>query len=103
MNAPLDAIWLRAPYLHNGSVPTLRDLLNPVEQRPKIFCRGGEVYDWKNLGFVSTPVVSGSRLTCPGHFRYNVLVRGNSNKGHLYGTALSDADKTALMEFLKTL
>ena len=103
VNAPLDGLWLRAPYLHNGSVPTLRDLLEPPEKRPVRFCRGGEVYDWKKLGFLSAPVVANGRDTCPGQFRYNTRVSGNSNKGHLYGTTLSDADKDALIEFLKTL
>jgi len=46
VNTPLDGLWLRGPYLHNGSVPTLRDLLKPQDERPKRFCRGGEVYDW---------------------------------------------------------
>ena len=53
VNGLLDGIWLRAPYLHNGSVPTLRDLLNPVAQRPKQFCRGNDAYDWRNVGFAS--------------------------------------------------
>jgi hypothetical protein len=104
VDTPLDGLWLRAPYLHNGSVPTMRDLLKPPAERPKRFCRGGEVYDWKNLGFVSaTEIASNGRDLCPGGFRYNTLVSGNSNKGHLYGTTLSDVDKDALMEFLKTL
>ena len=52
-NQPLDGLWLRAPYLHNGSVPTLRDLLNPASERPAVFYRGYDVYDPKNVGFVS--------------------------------------------------
>jgi hypothetical protein len=52
-NLPLDGIWLRAPYLHNGSVPTVRDLLEPAENRPKIFYRGYDVIDQQRLGFVS--------------------------------------------------
>ena len=52
-NSPLDGIWLRAPYLHNGSVPTLRDLLNPSAERPSVFYRGYDVFDQKNVGFVS--------------------------------------------------
>jgi hypothetical protein len=118
VNTPLDGLWLRAPYLHNGSVPTMRDLLNPPEQRPVRFCRGGEVYDWKKLGYYSDLVGDG-KDPCPGHFLYDThelkkdckdpdsdngyCRSGNSNKGHLYGTSLSDADKDALMEFLKTL
>src|SRR5262249_35959814 len=52
-NHPLDGVWLRAPFLHNGSVPTLRDLLQPVNQRPATFYRGNDVYDQQNVGFVS--------------------------------------------------
>ena len=44
-NMPLDGLWLRAPYLHNGSVPTLRDLLEPAATRPTVFYRGYDVYD----------------------------------------------------------
>ena len=50
---PLDGIWLRAPYLHNGSVPTMRELLMPPAQRRATFYRGDDVYDQANLGFVS--------------------------------------------------
>ncbi len=103
VNMPLDGIWLRAPYLHNGSVPTLRDLLNAPERRPRVFCRGGEVYDWQNLGYL-TPAPSGSGSdACRSLFRYDTTVRGNGNGGHRYGTTLSDADKSALLEFMKTL
>ncbi len=44
---PLDGVWLRAPYLHNGSVPTIRDLLEKPENRPSVFWRGYDVYDYK--------------------------------------------------------
>ena len=50
-----DGIWLRAPYLHNGLVPTLRDLLDPVERRPKKFYRGYDVYNQVKVGFVTSP------------------------------------------------
>lgn len=56
-NAPLDGIWLRAPYLHNGSVPTLRDLLEPADKRPKVFYRGFDLYDPVRAGFVSDVAV----------------------------------------------
>ena len=62
----LDGIWLRSPYLHNGSVPTLRDLLEPVEQRPKVFYRGYDLLDGEKVGFVTraqTPNVSGRATT----------------------------------------
>jgi hypothetical protein len=48
---PLDGIWLRAPYLHNGSVPTLRDLLEPASRRPRNFYRGSDLYDRDRVGF----------------------------------------------------
>ena len=50
----LDGLWLRAPYLHNGAVPTLRDMLKPPAERPAVFWRGYDVYDPVNVGFVSS-------------------------------------------------
>jgi hypothetical protein len=105
VNGLLDGVWLRSPYLHNGSVPTLRDLLEPPDKRPAVFCRGGELYDWKNLGFVSAPTLVGGVPTCPGQFLYDTRLkdRGRGNGGHPYGTSLTDAQKDDLIEFLKTL
>ena len=96
-NMPLDGIWLRAPYLHNGSVPTLRALLFP-EDRPRTFFRGYDVYDWDNVGFVS----SGPNAEAGG-VRFDTTLRGNTNGGHLYGTTLSREAREALLEYLKTL
>jgi hypothetical protein len=103
VNTLLDGAWLRAPYLHNGSVPTMRDLLTAPEKRPKQFCRGSEEYDWKNLGFVSATVRQGGRETCSPGFLYDTTERGNGNLGHAYGTELPQVDKDALIEFMKTL
>jgi hypothetical protein len=100
-NMPLDGLWLRAPYLHNGSVPTLRDLLNPSEQRPKTFYRGYDVYDPENVGFLSNVARDRDRT----YFRYDTALPGNGNFGHegrAYGTELSSDDKNALIEHLKT-
>jgi mono/diheme cytochrome c family protein len=97
-NMPLDGLWLRAPYLHNGSVPSLRDLLEPPERRPTLFFRGYPVYDYTNVGFVST----GPQAERTG-FQYDTSVRGNGNQGHVYGTNLSPEEKAVLLEFLKTL
>lgn len=94
VNPLLDGCWLRAPYLHNGSVPTLADLLQPPAERPTVFFRGGTVYGPDRMGFVSTG---------PGGFRYDTSVPGNGNRGHIYGTALPATEKTALLEYLKTL
>ena len=97
-NMPLDGVWLRAPYLHNGSVPTLLDLLNKPEERPKVFYRGYDVYDYSSAGFVS----SGAEAEQAG-FRLDTPERGNSNAGHVYGTDLKPAEKEELLEYLKTL
>jgi hypothetical protein len=100
-NQPLDGLWLRAPYLHNGSVPTLRDLLNPASRRPKAFYRGYDVYDPQNVGFVSDVATEKGRK----FFRYDTALPGNGNAGHegrAYGTELSPEAKDALIEFLKT-
>ena len=96
-NMPLDGVWLRAPYLHNGSVPTLRDLLSPPEERPTVFYRGYNVCDFENMGFVS----SGSAAEASG-FRFDTTERGNGNQGHLYGTNLDPDEIDALLEYLKT-
>jgi hypothetical protein len=97
-NQPLDGIWARAPYLHNGSVPTLRDLLDAPAERPRVFYRGYDVFDQTRVGFVSDVPEEGGRLFS----RYDVSVPGNGNGGHLYGTTLSDDDKRAVVEYLKT-
>jgi hypothetical protein len=97
-NHPLDGIWARAPYLHNGSVPTLRDLLEPADRRPPVFYRGYDVYDRERAGFVATVAEEHGRM----FFRYDTSVPGNSNAGHVYGTTLADDDKRALVEYLKT-
>ncbi|HKR11629.1 MAG TPA: hypothetical protein VJT15_06215 [Pyrinomonadaceae bacterium] len=95
---PLDGVWARAPYLHNGSVPTLLDLLEPPENRPKIFYRAYDVYDQQRAGFVS----SGPEAEREG-WRYDVSVTGNGNEGHVWGTTLTADEKRALVEFMKTL
>jgi hypothetical protein len=100
-NQPLDGIWLRAPYLHNGSVPTLRDLLEPADKRPPVFYRGYDVYDKKRVGFVSTAAQEKGRK----YFRFDSSLPGNGNYGHEgkeYGTDLSAEEKDALVEYMKT-
>ncbi|SES71083.1 c-type cytochrome [Stigmatella erecta] len=100
---PLKGLWLRAPYLHNGSVPTLKDLLEPVANRPLSFYRGNDVYDTDNVGFVSNlPQVVRNGLTQPLS-RYDTMLPGNGNQGHLYGVNLAPEAKRALLEFMKSL
>ncbi|WP_156679143.1 cytochrome c [Sphingomonas profundi] len=90
--APLDGIWARAPYLHNGSVPTLSALLSPAERRPVEFGRGSAAYDTARVGFASD---RGKR--------FDTRLPGNGNGGHPYGADLPSTDKAALIEYLKTL
>lgn len=91
-NAPLDGIWARAPYLHNGSVPTLHDLLLPPSQRPKRFFKGCQTFDTVKVGRV-----------CEADFSFDASLRGNGNGGHEWGTHLEPAERAALVEYLKTL
>ncbi len=94
----LDGIWLRAPYLHNGSVPTLHDLLEPVASRPAVFWRGYDLYDPERVGFVA----QGAEAERIGS-RHETAAKGGGNAGHTFGTDLSAPDKQALIEYLKTL
>jgi len=97
----LDGLWLRAPYLHNGSVPTLADLLEGPQSRPKAFVRGGEVLDPNRGGFVA-PSCDPSRSE-KGVFCFDTTLPGNANSGHVYGTDLTAADKADLLAYLLTL
>jgi mono/diheme cytochrome c family protein len=94
----LDGVWIRAPYLHNGSVPSLADLLEASDRRPTQFWRGYDVYDPVRVGFVS----EGQEARRVGT-RHDASQPGNSNVGHDYGTALPLESKRALLEYLKTL
>ncbi|WP_051711068.1 c-type cytochrome [Andreprevotia chitinilytica] len=98
-NTPTDGVWLRSPYLHNGSVPTLWDLLQKPESRPKVFYRGSSVFDQKNVGFVTT----GPGTIGGGYFQFDTSLPGNHNTGHEYGTGLTDSEKWDLIEYMKTL
>ena len=95
---PLAGIWLTSPYLHNGSVPTLADLLLPVDQRPKQFWRGLDLFDAAKVGFISDSAEAKRIGTL-----LDVSRPGNSNAGHTYGTTLGAAEKAALVEYMKTL
>jgi hypothetical protein len=93
---PLDGIWATAPYLHNGSVPTLADLLETPAQRPVRFAVRAHSFDAARVGLDTRQAGKGAQV-------FDTRQRGNSNAGHLYGTQLSAAEKAALVEFLKTL
>lgn len=99
---PLNGVWATAPYLHNGSVPTLYHLLLPAKDRPKSFTVGSREFDPKNVGL---------RTDAPGYPRFKARnddgtpVGGNSNEGHETDAwaKLNDAERWALVEYLKTL
>ena len=96
---PLAGIWATAPYLSNGSVANMWDLLTPAGARPKHFSLGSREYDVAKLGYRTTP---DSKAPAPP-FEFDTSLTGNANTGHVYGTTLPDEDKWALIEFLKTL
>jgi len=96
----LKGIWATAPYLHNGSVPTLYDLLHP-DQRPARFTVGDREFDPAKIGYRGDP-----NLTGPNVWIYDTTQPGNSNIGHsgdAFGTNLPEDQKAALLEYLKKL
>lgn len=110
---PLDGVWATAPYLHNGSVPNLYQLLLPAEQRVKTFYVGNREFDPVNVGFRTAPYQDGFQFhteTADGK-----PIPGNSNAGHSGGNYtqtkakdaswhdFTDAERWALVEYIKTL
>ena len=96
---PLDGIWATAPYLHNGSVPTLEDLLNS-EQRPTYWKRSFNTsdIDFEKVGWNYT--VEDSKVDTD---TYDTTKEGYGNQGHNFGDHLTSSERTALIEYLKTL
>jgi hypothetical protein len=76
----------------------MRDLLAAPDDRPDTFYRGYDVYDFADMGFVS----SGAEAERLG-FLFDTSLPGNGNEGHTYGVDLTQAEKDALIEYLKTL
>ncbi|MBI1356768.1 MAG: hypothetical protein GC160_20705 [Acidobacteria bacterium] len=89
---PLNGVWATAPYLHNGSAPTLRAMLTPPAERPKTFRLGSREYDPAAVGYKDG-----------GSFVYDTALPGNSNLGHPFGTDLDEDSKGQLIEYLKSL
>jgi hypothetical protein len=87
----LDGAWARAPYLHNGSVRTMSDLLTTPAERPRSYRRGSRVFDTTALGSADD-----------GPFVFDTTISGNDNGGHAYGTDLPGDAKRDLIEYLKT-
>jgi mono/diheme cytochrome c family protein len=96
---PLDGIWVTAPYLHNGSVPTLEGVLNS-KKRPKYWSRdfNNAQYNYVNPGWKYTEKEQAGDNTV-----YNTTLPGYGNYGHYFGDALSDKERKAVLEYLKTL
>lgn len=96
---PLDGVWATAPYLHNGSVPSLETLLNS-KSRPKYWSRNfrDPIYNYASPGWqFQTELKAGNKET------YNTTLKGYSNAGHTFGDQLTGGERTALIEYLKTL
>ena len=96
---PLAGVWATAPYLNNGSVASIWDLLTPPASRPRQFMLGSREYDVQKLGYVTT---ADAKSPAPA-WEYDTSQVGNANTGHVYGTNLPEDEKRALIEFLKAL
>jgi len=105
---PLDGIWATAPYLHNGSVPTLYSMLNS-KSRPKLFTRsfktGEEDYDKERVGWKVAGLSALPEKASTHEMRkvYDTSKSGRSNAGHTYGDDLTDGQRWAVIEYLKGL
>ena len=106
---PLDGIWATAPYFHNGSVPTVYHVLNS-KTRPKVFTRSFktdlDAYDAINLGWKVTVLKHGPDAALPAIERrkvYDTTQPGRGNGGHTFGDDLSEEQRRAVIEYLKTL
>ncbi|MEM6986770.1 MAG: di-heme-cytochrome C peroxidase [Pseudomonadota bacterium] len=119
---PLNGVWATGPFLHNGSVPTIDDLLGPVEDRPELVLLGSPVFDTKKLGIKQPDRVRGTEnhYDSRGRFVLDTSLPGNSNRGHEFsdkfdktrakkpqggviGPALDENKRRALIAFIKTL
>ncbi len=95
----LQGIWAVAPYLHNGSIPTLTELLTPAEKRVSEF-KVGPAYDPDKVGLAIEQTKFNATLKTTDCTKRD---SGNSRCGHDYGTTFTDKEKKALLEYLKSL
>lgn len=96
---PLDGIWLTAPYMHNGSVPDLETMLNS-KKRPTYWQRNFSPPSYN----YETPGWNYEIKDTPGNSEvYNTTLKGFGNYGHTFGDKLSDKERKAVIEYLKTL
>lgn len=102
---PLNGIWASAPYFHNGSVPTLWQVLHP-DERPTLWKRSEEGYDRKQVGLevgVYDKLPKNVRLSAERRTYFDTRRRGKSAAGHRFPDVLDDGEKRAVLEYLKTL
>jgi mono/diheme cytochrome c family protein len=93
--SPLAGVWATGPYLHNGSVPTVYELLSPPEERRAVFWTGGRALDLSHLGYESGDA--------PGRFRFDTSLPGNRNDGHRFPAGgLTPDQRLAVIEYLKS-
>jgi mono/diheme cytochrome c family protein len=94
----LNGVWAVAPYLHNGSVPNLWELMKLAKDRKSSFMVGSRIFDPKNVGYATdeSPFKTGSFRADPGN------ANGNGNGGHEYGAGLTDEERWAIIEYMKT-
>lgn len=95
---PLDGVWASAPYFHNGSVPNLYEVLNS-EARTERWTRTGDAkdVDWDKMGWNYDPEPKNKKWT------FDTTLPGFSNVGHYFGDKLTDEERWAVVEYLKTL
>jgi len=105
---PLDGVWASAPYLHNGSVPTLYDMLNS-KTRPNLFTRSFRTdetdYDKTKVGWQVRQLNATPTDLTPYERRkiYDTTQPGRGNRGHTFGDDFTDEQRRAVVEYLKTL
>lgn len=100
---PLTGIWATAPYLHNGSVATLYDLLLAPEDRPSAFWLGSQEFDPINVGY-NTIQNDDNSFEFRTRDENGHMIPGNSNAGHDYNNAaFTEEERRALVEYMKTL
>jgi hypothetical protein len=102
---PLDGVWATAPYFHNGSVPTLWHVLHPAE-RPTVWRRTPTGYDDSRVGLEVeelTELPPGRLRSSDRRTFFDTRKPGKSAAGHDFPDVLTEAEKAAVLEYLKTL
>jgi mono/diheme cytochrome c family protein len=94
----LNGVWAVAPYLHNGSVPNLWELMKPAKERKSSFMVGSRIFDPKNVGYDvdESPFKTGAFAADPAN------ANGNGNGGHEFGAGLTEEQRWAIIEYMKT-